>query len=242
MNISRTSKGIAMVLAAALVGGGVSAPAAATKAMVVTPAGSASPPDQTYENGYGRLVVTDVLVPSAGRHERRTTFTSFRGGRFELSTDMVSGEMDVVMPTGSVSFHFLPYGACRVQVGGTSGPVSSAVLTKDGVLQGAGETKFLAAMRSAVGPSRQVVDDLLSFLAIEGYNTGAQVPESTRAQAHAFWAWASPACNEATLLAALAVGAYFGAIADGAGWLTLGSLWGAVIYAYNNELVKCQIP
>ena len=54
--------------------------------------------------------------------------------------------------------------------------------------------------------------------------------------------WASGACNQATLQTVLAVGAYFGAVADGAGWLTLGSLWGVVATSYNNELTACQIP
>lgn len=47
---------------------------------------------------------------------------------------------------------------------------------------------------------------------------------------------------ETTLQTVLAVGAYFGAVADGAGWLTLGSRWGVICTSYTNELTACQIP
>lgn len=241
MNTRRISKGLAMVLATALVGAGLPTPVAATQATAVTAAAANVGPDQTYENGYGRLVVADILAPSAGRHERRTTFTSFRGGRFELSADMITGEVNVVVPSGSLTLHFLPNNTAVLSVAAASGPVTTAIVSKDGVLGGAHQATLVAAMQGALGPSRQVVDDLLNFLAVEGFTTGAQDPGSAVPQVHALLA--SPACNKATLAAAAAA-----AIAIGAGltipfnWLIWSGAMANWTLAYNNELVQCQIP
>ncbi len=171
---ARITKGVATTLAAALVLASLPVPAAATQRTAIAVAASVAGGDQTWSNAYGHLLVADILVPSTGRHERRVVFTSFRAERFELSTDMVSGKTDLVLPSGSASFHFLPNGAYLLQVSGTSGPVTSAFLTKDGAVRGADGAKIRAAVQSALAPSRQVLDDLGKFLAAEDLDAGLQ--------------------------------------------------------------------
>lgn len=240
--MNKRSSAIAIILAIGLVGAVLATPMATAQGTGITARAADTGPDGTYENAYGQLVLTHTLVPSAGRFERRVTFTSSSGEQVVMTTDIMTGEIDVVLPSGSMTLHFLPHDTGVISVAGRTGPTTSAIVSKDAILAGADETTLATAMRNVFGPSTQLVSDFNSFAAAEGVTTTAQreTAHALGMQAHALWA--SGSCNLATLGMVSATLVYIGSWAEPINWWNVGGAWTAMLGAYTWELTACNKP
>ena len=187
-------------------------------------------------NRFGQLLVADTVTLSGALLSRIVVFVDPAGTALVKKTDFVTKHTTMTLPGATIEIVSGDGLSGEVRVKTAPGPTWVGTLTP-GARLGTGDVDTLCLITEAVAPSvRHQVDSLRDFVAAQ--NRGPVAPDTSGTQWLVKTQWASGPCNQATMEAALAIGAAVAACAEGGPYACIAGLEVAA-YAYQRELDAC---